>query len=138
MILEEAMAMIRRRRPQAQPIPAFMEFLQVQDDFLKTEREKRNKKRGRRGADGKSDSDDDERKKASRVVGPSLGPAPRPNDDGEKKAAGPAVGPALPPNFQLQDRRKEGEKEHAQEKSSAKITAPFTSFIGPSPPNSKE
>ncbi|KAG7355637.1 dual specificity phosphatase [Nitzschia inconspicua] len=92
MSLDEAMTMIQRRRPQAQPIPAFMEFLKRKDIELLKQRghltnNNDNKKRPQPGAT---------------VVGPL--PPPTVDDempvDKKRVLVGPAVPVPTPPTSQ--------------------------------------
>mmetsp|Transcript_5836 Transcript_5836/g.10127 ORF Transcript_5836/g.10127 Transcript_5836/m.10127 type:complete len:219 (-) Transcript_5836:97-753(-) len=136
MTLQDAMSMIRRRRPQAQPIPAFMEFLKQQDVLLQQERAKLSKQQQVQPPQGSQ---------KRRVVGP-VGPALPPptlaanqkdnnhktadkdnakdNDDNDnesptkrlRRVIGPSIGPTT------------------KGPSLTTLTPPRTTTIGPAPP----
>ena len=115
MSLNDAMELIKRRRPQAQPIPAFMEMLkQYEGRMIKSSSSSSSNNNKRNSSDGveeinnnQSSNDNnnnsqqtDQQRKRPRVVGPSRPPS--------------MIGPSAAPK---------------------KVTSPMTTIIGPLPPN---
>jgi hypothetical protein len=85
MSLEEGMALVHRRRPQAQPIPAFIEILeQYEKELIISNNKKRESANGREKEQSRQDTT-----KRRRVVGPSIGPSIGP-------AGPPPIGPQKP------------------------------------------
>lgn len=88
---ESALTMIRRRRPEAQPIPAFDEWLQERDCYYralhKTDHEKNN--------DGDGDGDDGSSEiETTTITSTTI----HPNKKRKKNVpSGAVIGPALPP-----------------------------------------
>lgn len=95
MSLDDAMKRIQLRRPQAQPIPAFMDILKQYEKEITCKKKRESSNRSEVGS-----------KKRQRVVGPSFGPSigpvgpqkPNPNDPLENAfKPGGTIGPSLPP-----------------------------------------
>ena len=126
MSLKEALEMIQRRRPEAEPIPAFREILEDYEARCVKERENaanakpslaEKKKKKRAGPVGNPVAKDSSNGDKRRRVGPSPGP---PKDSSREKNI---VGPTMPPPPQ-------------SEPSSVSIgpSLPATATIGPSMP----
>jgi hypothetical protein len=97
MSLKDALQMIQRRRPQAQPIPAFMEIL---EQFEKEHRSGDCNDPKKRVSRHQVSPHDRKRQR----VGPSIGPAGPPNKNREqeqpkKKENTSMTGPSLPPTM---------------------------------------
>ena len=115
MTLDDAIAMIRRRRPQAEPIPPFMEFLRKEEETLKNDRATTKKVSMKRDCETKTDSNENETKKRKathRVMGPAAGPTIGPTigpvvGPAVKKSA--VVGPSLPPEYAKPDQDEKNE-----------------------------
>jgi hypothetical protein len=104
MTLQDAMVMIQRRRPQAQPIPAFMDYLQQQDELLQDQRAKSRaddpklKNVPTMYKHGNADEPPTKRQKRQ-PIGPA-GPILRPATAVEENPSSPSViGPSLPPSI---------------------------------------
>ena len=105
-----ALALIRQRRPQVQPIPAFDMYLKKRDIELYNERQQKSKegdnKKGKGNSeqgDNKEDELDNKKRKRTRtttVERPSIGPAMPPLSSLSAVAIGPAsasIGPPIGP-----------------------------------------
>ena len=105
MTLDNALAMIRRRRPQAEPIPPFMEFLRKEEETLKNDPAATKKMTMKREFETTTDSNESKTKKRKathRVMGPAVGPTIGPTiGPAVKKPA--VVGPSLPPEYTKPD-----------------------------------
>jgi hypothetical protein len=112
MTLEEAMTTIQRRRPQAQPIPPFMEFLQGQDKVFQEKRLEANRplqefdsskaisgnKRVVTGPQPPIEKEEEESRPKRRSYDVAVGPSPLPNLQQKVEVAAP-IGPATPPSL---------------------------------------
>jgi hypothetical protein len=107
MSLDDALSMIRRRRPQAEPIPSFMDFLRSQEEKLKNYDRAANLKTKRERTASDTNDDETAKRKAQRVIGPDIAPAHPPNNNevknNEKRKSAAAVGPVLPPRYMQAD-----------------------------------
>lgn len=86
---EEALAMIRRRRPQACPIPAFEAWLKERDEYHHSKRRQQEQQNAETDDNAPNHSD----KKRKRLSGPS----PPPPSSTSRNKKGPSIGPAAPP-----------------------------------------
>ena len=87
MSMDDALQMIQRRRPQAQPIPAFMEILEQYAKEYGTSDQEDSKKRV---SQSRSIANDRKRPRVGPSICPSTGPAGPPQTSKE-------IGPSLPP-----------------------------------------
>jgi len=117
MPLKQAMVLVKRRRPQAEPIPAFCKMLESYEDTCRSlgliKSEDTSDKR-------KSEaplSSQDVTAKRKRTIGPSIGPSLPKKQTKDKKVKRQAIGPASGPL------RKENSKESI---------GPHRTAIGPS------
>jgi len=86
---DDALALIRRRRPEAQPIPAFETWLKERENFYRLEN---NDEKGTNNIKG-SQHPPTKKRKLQTPAGPStIGPSPPPS-------IGPAIGPSPPPSI---------------------------------------
>eukprot|EP00980_Cylindrotheca_fusiformis_P014811 scaffold4026_cov117-Cylindrotheca_fusiformis.AAC.46 len=161
MTLHEALSLIRRRRPQAQPIPAFMEILEQYEKQLIEDSTLKN---------NNNNNNSSSTKKRPRVVaGPSIGPAAphtakpigpqKPTTTGDESkdistettTTSRTVGPELPPNAARSKKRKvigpammpppkpQQEEEPSNGRNSPTTPkAPNIAVIGPALPPKKE
>jgi hypothetical protein len=88
MSLDEGLKTIRRRRPEAQPIPAFYSMLQEYETKQQQVKKDENSSKSKRPAAG--------------AVGPTIGPSPPPSkkqrQEGDAKSSkSKVIGPAMPP-----------------------------------------
>lgn len=86
----KALEMIKRRRPAAEPIPAFREILGTYEAKCEKERESTAAEAKKRaGGDCEDDKGKEKRRKAGPSIGPSIGPQVGP------QKIGPSIGPRM-------------------------------------------
>ena len=89
-----ALQMVQRRRPAADPIPAFHDILKTFEAKCIEERDKEGKPTTKRGT---SSTEDTGGKAKRQKVGPSIGPSIGSSVGPSKAPIGPSMGPSKPP-----------------------------------------
>jgi len=99
---EDALALIRRRRPEAQPIPAFEKWLRERQDVYRSQADTNNTEsksttKHKNVNKGPQQSPIKKRRLQAPAGPPSIGTSPPPKYIGP--AIGPTIGPASPPSI---------------------------------------
>ena len=130
--------MIQRRRPEADPIPAFRAILEDYEAKCLKEKEKTGNSRGSHG--GISGEDPQKKKR----VGPAVGPPTQALDDDGKQSndkrrriVGPSIGPSPPPLAVGPSSDTTSSKSNKKAMGPASVP-PRSTDIGPSLPSAKE
>lgn len=95
MSLNDAMTTIQRRRPEAQPIPAFFELLKRYEQQLQQSSRKQKHSGNNEFSMGKKKQKVVAGPSTGPSIGPSIGPSAGPS---KKPSLGPSVGPSIGPS----------------------------------------